>query len=98
MFFRFVPITYFSLIIIGIGLEKKTVEGVLVVTAISSVIFSLTHGSYDHIFFQGVDGLLFGIIGIKCGVIPKKRGVSFFRGGHNPTPWFLGHGYGSLYS
>jgi len=49
------------------GPENSKITDVLVMVVISSIIFGVLHGGYFNILFQGVDGLVFCLVFLKCG-------------------------------
>lgn len=63
--FRVAPLTLATLLC-------KSPQTVLLVAGASSVIFGLVHGSWHHIFIQGVAGILFSCVFLKCGGFSKK--------------------------
>ena len=44
-----------------------TSKMVLLVAVVSSIMFGVIHGGYDHIFLQGVGGFIYCIVFLKCG-------------------------------
>jgi membrane protease YdiL (CAAX protease family) len=48
------------------------VKGLMFIAIVSSVVFGYLHGGYTHIFIQGISGLIFCIIYLKCGCLEHK--------------------------
>jgi len=58
--FRLIPLTFAVEVW---GTSKK----VFLVAIVSSIIFGVLHGGYDHIFLQGISGFVYCIVFLKCG-------------------------------
>lgn len=63
--FRYMPLI---IVIMLCGVSKKVLYCALIV----SILFGFLHGGYAHIFVQGVVGILFSIVFLKCGGLQKK--------------------------
>ena len=61
-FFRWIPIR-------GIGLITKNKLALWVIIMVSSVGFGISHGSWHHIFIQGVAGIIFSLAFLKGGYL-----------------------------
>ena len=63
IFFRFAPL------FLAAALFRRFERGIILLFFVvaSSVIFGWMHGGYEYIFFQGVFGVLFCVLYLKCG-------------------------------
>ncbi len=53
--------------------KNKPVKTILTFAVFFSVIFGFLHGGIEHIFMQGVAGMVFSIAFLKCGGLQKKH-------------------------
>jgi len=51
-----------------------TLWKVLIVGILTSIVFGFAHGSIAHIFLQGIMGMLYVILFLKCGGLSGKPG------------------------
>ena len=77
--FRLIPLTLVASVLRH-AVSNDNIPTRLTILVIVSLIFGYIHGGYDHLLVQGVSGLTFGIVYMKCGGSNYKSNVHIFRG------------------
>jgi membrane protease YdiL (CAAX protease family) len=77
--FRLIPLTLVAAVLRHI-ISNDNIPTRLTILVIISLIFGYIHGGYDHLLVQGVSGLMFGIVYMKCGGSNYKSNIHVFRG------------------
>jgi membrane protease YdiL (CAAX protease family) len=77
--FRLLPLTIIASVLINV-IENNKIPVRLFMLLMISVIFGYDHGGFDHLLVQGVSGLVFGIVYMKCGGSNYKNNIHVFRG------------------
>lgn len=65
IFFRFAPL------FVAVEMELSAKKLFVVVLVISAV-FGICHGSAQHILFQGIGGVIFSVVFLKCGAMQGR--------------------------
>ena len=72
LFFRFTPL------ILAYRFGKKVLRhpivAVVAMVIISSIHFGYLHGGFKHVFVQGIGGIFFSLVFLKCGGLKRDYG------------------------